>query len=202
MHISEGVLAPAILALGGVLAAGGCAIGLRRIEAERVVPVALLSAAFFTASLIRVPIGPASAHLLLNGLLGAVLGWAAFPAIGVALVLQALLFQFGGLTTLGINTWNMALPAVLAGFLARPWLGRGGRQGMVAAFCCGVSGVVGAALLTALSLIQTNEGFTTAAKVLLLAHAPVAVVEGVVTACAVSFLAAVRPELLPLVGRR
>ena len=31
----------------------------------------------------------------------AILGWAAFPAFLVALFLQAVLFQFGGLTTLG-----------------------------------------------------------------------------------------------------
>ncbi|NHZ72019.1 MAG: cobalamin biosynthesis protein CbiM, partial [Aquificales bacterium] len=32
----------------------------------------------------------------------------AFPAILVALTLQALLFQFGGFTVLGVNTFNMA----------------------------------------------------------------------------------------------
>ncbi len=202
MHISEGVLAPSILALGGVLAAGGCTVGLRRIDAERIMPVALLSAAFFTASLIHVPIGPVSAHLLLNGLLGALLGWAAFPAIVVALFLQALLFQFGGLTTLGINSLNMALPAVLAAYLARPWFGRSRWQCMGAAFCCGMAGVIGAALLTALSLVFTSEGFVTSARILLIAHAPVAVVEGLVTAFAVSFLAAVRPEMLPQAQRR
>ena len=202
MHISEGVLAPSILALGGVLAVGGCAVGLRRIDAERIMPVALLSAAFFTASLIHVPIGPVSAHLLLNGLLGALLGWAAFPAIVVALFLQALLFQFGGLTTLGINSLNMALPAVLAGSLTQPFFGRSRWQCMGAAFCCGAAGVIGAALLTALSLVFTSEGFAASARILLIAHAPVAVVEGLVTAFAVSFLAAVRPEMLSQPQRR
>ena len=196
MHIAEGVLAPSILALGGVLSLGGCGLGLRRLDESRLMPVALLSAAFFTGSLLHVPIGPDSSHLLLNGLLGVLLGWAAFPAITVALILQALLFQYGGLTTLGVNAWNMALPAILAGYLARPWLSRSGWPRFLAAFFCGALGVVGAAILTALSLSLTDEGFLTSAKILLLAHVPVAAVEGLVTASAISFLAQVRPEML------
>ena len=46
-------------------------------------------------------------HLILNGLLGMLLGWAAFPSIFVALMLQAILFQYGGITVLGVNTFNM-----------------------------------------------------------------------------------------------
>src|SRR4030042_6506194 len=78
---------------------------------------AVLSSAFFVASLIRVPIGPSSVHLVLNGLVGVLLGWMAFPSILVALALQALLFQFGGFTSLGVNTFNMAAPAVMAYYL-------------------------------------------------------------------------------------
>ena len=196
MHIAEGVLAPSVLALGGALSLAGCVLRLRRLDENRIIPVALLSAAFFTASLVHVPIGPVSAHLILNGLLGLLLGWAAFPAIAVALMLQALLFQYGGLTTLGVNAWNMALPAILAGYLARPWLSTSGWPRFLAAFCCGALGVAGAAILTALSLNFSDEGFLTAAKILLLAHVPVALVEGLVTASAVSFLAQVRPEML------
>ncbi len=196
MHIAEGVLAPSILALGGGLTLSGCAIGLRQISEERLMSVALLSAAFFTASLVHVPIGPASAHLILNGLLGLLLGWAAFPAITVALLLQALLFQYGGLTTLGINAVNMALPAILAGYLARPWLNRDGWPRLCAAFCCGVMGIAGAAILTALSLGLSEEGFINAARILVLSHIPVAVVEGLVSAAAVAFLGKVRPEML------
>ncbi|NLZ17347.1 MAG: cobalt transporter CbiM [Desulfobulbaceae bacterium] len=196
MHIAEGVLGPPILALGGALSLAGCALGLRRLDENRIIPVALLSAAFFTASLVHVPIGPVSAHLILNGLLGVLLGWAAFPAIAVALLLQALLFQYGGLTTLGVNTLNMALPAILAGYLARPWLNREGWPRFFSAFCCGMCGVAGAAILTALSLGFTDEGFATAAKVLMFGHLPVAVAEGLVTASAVAFLAKVRPALL------
>lgn len=196
MHISEGVLSPSVLITGGALAIAGCSVGLRRLDESRLMPVALLSATFFVGSLIHVPVGPASAHLILSGLLGVLLGWAAFPAIVVALLLQAVLFQYGGLTTLGINAWNMAMPAVLAGILFRPNAGHRGWKLLLPAFCCGAFGVAGAALLTALSLAFTGEGFTAAAKLLFVAHLPIMVVEGFITAFIVSFLAQTRPELL------
>lgn len=196
MHISEGVLSPAILGFGAALTVACTAVGLRRLDHERLMTVAILAAAFFVGSLIHVPIGPASAHLILNGLLGAILGWAAFPAILVALVLQAVLFQYGGITVLGVNTFNMAFPAVLGYHLLRPLMVRQGRLRTLGAFCCGALSVAGAGLLTALSLAWTDEGFLQAARLLFLAHIPVMIVEGIVTVLAVSFLAKVRPEML------
>jgi len=196
VHISEGVLSPAILGLGAALAVGGTAIGLRRLDYDRLMTVAILAAAFFVGSLIHIPIGPSSAHLILNGLLGVILGWAAFPAILVALMLQSVLFQYGGFTVLGVNAFNMAFPAVLSFALLRPFLYRPGRVRAVAAFCCGALSVAGAGLLTAASLAFTDQGFTQAAQLLFLAHVPVMIVEGIVTTLTVSFLSRVRPEIL------
>lgn len=196
MHIAEGVLSPAVLAGGAVLAVAGTAIGLKGCSQERLTVVAVLSAVFFLGSLIHVPLGPGNVHLILNGLAGLVLGWAAFPAILVGLVLQAVLFQYGGLTALGVNTFNMAFPAVLSYYLfrglmrkSRPWRLAGG-------FLCGAAAVAGAALLTALSLGLSDEGFIVSAKILLLAHIPIMVIEGLVCAALVMFLAKVKPELL------
>ena len=81
MHIAEGVLSPPILAAGYALTAVGTALGLRRLNYDKLMTVTILAATFFVGSLIHVPIGPSSAHLILNGLLGVLLGWAVFPAI-------------------------------------------------------------------------------------------------------------------------
>ena len=190
MHISEGVLSPAVLGAGAVLAAAGIVIGLRKLDYDRLMTVAILAAAFFVGSLIHVPIGPSSVHLILNGLLGMLLGWAAFPSIFVALMLQAILFQYGGITVL------MAFPAVVCYYAFRPMLLKSARQRIVGAFCCGALSVAGAGLLTALSLSFSAEGFLRTAQILFLAHIPVMIVEGVITALAVSFIAKVRPEIL------
>lgn len=113
MHISEGVLSPAILSGGYILTAVGTCFGLRKTDYSRLTTTAVLASVFFVASLIHVPLGPGSAHLILNGLLGLFLGWAVFPALLVALLLQAVLFRYGGIAVLGVNTFDMAFPAVM-----------------------------------------------------------------------------------------
>ena len=50
---------------------------LRKLEGEALVRTGVLSAAFFAASLVHLPLGPASVHLVLSGLMGALLGWGA-----------------------------------------------------------------------------------------------------------------------------
>lgn len=198
MHIAEGVLSPGVLAAGYALTAAGTALGLRRLDDDRLMTAAILAAAFFVGSLIHVPIGISSAHLILNGLLGVLLGWATFPAILAALALQALLFQFGGLVVLGVNTCTMGLSSVAAGclfrLLCRAWPTPAGRR--AAAFLGGALGVGGAALLTAAALAFSEEGFAAAARLLFLAHAPVMLAEGVITMFTVDFIRRVRPEML------
>ncbi len=197
MHISEGVLSAPVLLAGAALAAAGLAVGLKRLPPERIPQTAILSSAFFVASLVHVPVGFSSAHLILNGLLGVVLGWAAFPAICVALVLQAVLFQFGGLTVLGVNTVSMALPAVLCAWACRPLL-RSPRnnRAFLGGFLCGSLAVFLSGILVALALIGTGEAFTHAAWAILLANLPVMVIEGLVTGAAVAFLRRFKPEVL------
>ena len=198
MHIAEGVLSPAVLAGGAVLALAGTALGLRKLEYDRLVAVGILSAAFFVASLIHVPVGLSSAHLVLNGLVGVLLGWAAFPSILVALLLQALLFQFGGITVLGVNVFTMGFAAVISWYVFRAicYLCPGMKGVRVAAFMGGALCVALAAVLTALALAFTDEVFWLAARLLRLAHLPVMLVEGLVTMFTVSFIMRVRPELL------
>ncbi len=202
MHIPEGPLSVSaigigILGTGTALAAAGTAWGLRKMDYERVPQVALLSSAFFAASLIHVPLGGTSVHLVLSGLVGLVLGWAAFPAILIALALQAAFFGFGGFTTLGVNTLVMALPAV-ATYAMFHRMARSGSEALapVAGFAAGSLSILFGAILLAGVLIAAGHQFEKLAQTVLLAHVPVAVVEGLVTASAVVFLRKVRPELL------
>jgi len=197
VHISEGVLSGPVLAGGAVISAAGLALGLRSIDYDKLPRVALLSAVFFVASLIHLPVGPSSIHLVLNGLVGLILGWAAFPALFVGLVLQAVLFQFGGLTVLGVNTATMALPAVLGYYLFAPLLRRDGKTApVVAAFAAGFCAIFFSAVLTGLSLYFSGEAFLGAAWAIVAANFPGMILEGLITAVAVMFLRKVKPELL------
>ncbi|GAB7079323.1 cobalt transporter CbiM [Megalodesulfovibrio paquesii] len=198
MHISEGVLAVGPLAAGWAVTAIGLAVGLKRLDEKQLVTASFLAAAFFVASLIHVPLGPGNVHLVLNGVLAAMLGWSVFPAIFVSLLLQAVLFQYGGLTILGVNTATMSLSGLLCWLLLRPWLAKGGRARMVAAFLMGFGSVGVAALLTSLCLALSGEALVPTASLLLLAHVPVMCIEGAITVAVVQFLARVQPELLHL----
>ncbi len=196
MHISEGVLSAPVLIGCGAAAATCTAVGLKKLDMDRIMHVSLLTSTFFVASLIHVPLGPASIHLVLNGLLGIVLGWVCFPAIVTALLLQALLFQYGGITVLGVNTIIMALPAVFAYYIVRPWLVSGGGKRAVAAFLAGFITILFSSILLALALVTSDKGFFHSASILLAAQFPLMIVEGFITMFAVHFLAKVQPDFL------
>jgi cobalt/nickel transport system permease protein len=198
MHIAEGVLSAPVLIAGAVGAAAAVAYGLKKLPSDRLMTAALSSAAFFVASLIHVPIGVTSAHLLLTGLIGILMGWASFPVILVALLLQSVFFQFGGFTVLGVNTLTMGTGAIAAYYLFNLAGGRSGSAGRqsAAAFAAGFAGVAVSAVATAIALMATEEGFKAAAIALLAAHLPIMIAEGVISLLVVNLLRRAAPELL------
>ena len=196
MHISEGILSGPVLISGMALAASGTAIGLKKLDFERIPRAAILSSAFFVASLIHVPIGPSSVHMILNGIVGLMLGWGAFPVILVALILQAVFFQFGGITTLGVNTMIMALPAVFCYYLFGGLVRKRSGIALPAAFACGAFSVFFGGIMVGLALIFTEENFLKVSYLVVAAHVPVMIIEGLITAFCVGFLKKVQPDML------
>ena len=196
MHIVDGALSNPVVIGGAVAAAGGIALGLKSLDIDRIPTAGVLSASFFVASLIHVPIGPSSVHLVLNGLAGLLLGWVAFPALFVGLLLQAVFFGFGGLTVLGVNTVNIALPAVLTWMIFCRLIASGSPfQG---AFWGGIGGAFSSAATTAfvtVSLALSGDEFLPAAKLVFSAHIPVMAIEAVLTGFAVLLARKVKPEL-------
>lgn len=213
MHIPDGIL-PVSVALGGYAAAGGMTwFSLNRIKKkfknprELIPRASLLTAAFFVASLIHVPVPPTSVHLILSGLMGVILGWFAFPAILVGLFFQAVMFQHGGLTTMGINACLMGIPALLAGvlFRTRRYLGADRRviNGLLAflgSFLAMMLGALAAALFLIYTIPAQLDVAAERAAIITLAgaHLPVALLEGVFTAMVVLFLLRVKPDLLEM----
>ena len=197
MHIVDGALSSGVLIAGGMLTAGGLALGLKKLSTEKIPAAGVLSATFFVASLVHVPIGPSSVHLIMNGLAGLILGWAAFPALFVGLLLQAVFFGFGGLTVLGVNAFNIAFPAVLVFYVCRNGCLKGSLvlRSLWGAF----GGALAIALTTvfvALSLAASGDEFIPAAKLVFIAHIPVMIIEGVLSGAAIYLVCLVSPNLL------
>lgn len=196
MHISDGVL-PLAVTIGGYAASAGIAAwSARRIHSRDLPKVAVVTSAFFVASLVHIPFGPTSTHLLLPGLAGALLGPAAFVAIGLGLLLQSVLFQFGGITALGANALMMGVPAVVCGWFFQQFKGSSRKRQAIAGGLAGALGTALAAVFLAALLVTGGEDFFGVAKLALAAHVPVIVIEGVVSAFTIGFLARVKPALL------
>lgn len=203
MHIPDGLLSLPVIATGALGTAAALAWTLPKLD-ERMLPkVALVTAVFFVASLVSVPVGPTSAHLVLSTLLGLVLGPAAFPAVFVALLLQAVFFGFGGLTTLGVTTVTIALPGVLWATAARRLAaGRGaGAQAGIAAAAAFAAIYTSAGLVIA-ALAASDGRYLASAPFILATYLPLAAAEAAVTGAAVAFLSRVSPEALVPAGGR
>ncbi|HOK39574.1 MAG TPA: cobalt transporter CbiM [bacterium] len=197
MHISEGVLSNKIIIISYILTIIFLIIGLKKTDYKKMPKVAVFSSAFFIASFIHIPIGPSSVHLILNGLIGIFLGWAAFPAIFVGLLFQAIMFQFGGWTTLGANTFNMAIPSILVYiFFKKIVISKNKFITLISGFFAGFLAVLLAGILVAISLYFSNENFINVIKIFLISHFPVMLVEGIITMFIINFIKQVKPELL------
>jgi cobalt/nickel transport system permease protein len=203
VHISDGVLSPLVLGLGFAVAAVLLIPALFRVGEEEIPRIALLTAAFFVASSIHVKVPPTSVHLVLNALVGVVLGRRAPLAITVGLLLQAVLLAHGGYTTLGVNATVISLPALLAGpifqFLAGPAGLPGPRRAFWAGAVVGLFTVVLTATLNAAVLIFGGiEDWTIIAAPQFVIYLLLAVVEGLILGTTAQFLVRVKPEILRL----
>jgi len=200
MHISEGVLDSRVIIGGYAAAAGLTALALSRVRQEEIPKIAVMGAAFFVSSLLHFKVGVTSVHLSLAGLVGIVLGLPSVLALLAGLLFQAVMFQHGGLSTLGVNTVIFAVPALLA-CLLYSGLGRlaGGRRvvrSLIAGAASALAVLVGAAIVLAV-LRLSGEELTGIAYLFSLAHAALALVEGVVGFVVVQQILRVKPEMIP-----
>ncbi len=196
MHISDGVL-PISVTIGGYAASAALVVwSARRTNNEDLPKLAVMTAAFFVASLVHVPLGPTSVHLLIPGLTGALLGPSAFLSVALGLLLQSLLFQFGGLTALGANALMMGLPALACGWFFQRFKGESIQRQTIMGAVAGAAGTALAAIILAALLATGGDDFFGVAKFALVAHVPVILIEGGVSAFTIGFLAKVKPALL------
>jgi cobalt/nickel transport system permease protein len=211
MHMSDGLVNVPTSAVFGLVAAVGLAVAASRAQAdldERTAPMAGLVTAFvFAVQMINFPILPgASGHLLGGALVAILVGpWVGSLCIAIVLVVQALLFADGGLTTLGTNITNMALVGVFTGYLiagAMRRLALRSRAGLiVTAFVAALVNTVVASLAFVLEYAiggAAGASLGTVFALMVGLHVLVGIGEGIITAATVAAVAAVRPDLIYL----
>jgi cobalt/nickel transport system permease protein len=198
VHISDGAIADVWVACGFVVAGLLLLPALWRIREDEVPRIGVLTAAFFVGSSIHIKLAvlPTSVHLILNGLVGVVLGRRAPIAVTVGLFLQYLLLAHGGYTTLGLNACIVGIPAVLAGW-GYPVLKRLGFSAFARGAILGGAASAGAVVLNFLVLLFAGkEDWSILAKLVLLAHIPVVILESLMLGVIVRYVEKVKPELL------
>jgi cobalt/nickel transport system permease protein len=201
MHISEGVLSSPVIIGGYVVSAGLTALSLKQLQRRQIPKIAVMGAAFFVSSLLHFKVGITSVHLTLAGLVGIVLGFPAVLALLAGLFFQAVMFQHGGLSTLGVNTVIFALPALLA-YLAYSGFGplAGKRLALRALIAAGASAlaVMVGAVLVLLVLRLSGEELTGIGFLFSAGHGLLALLEGVITFIVVSQILRVKPEMIAI----
>lgn len=207
MHIPDGFLNLPVIVITWVIAIGLIALALSRSQAEyqeKAVPLMGVCAAFiFAAQMINFPIpGGTSGHLLGGTLAGALLGpWAGSLVMVAVFIVQAVLFQDGGLTVLGANIFNMGLIGTFGGYYLykaiRFAIGQNKLSGMViGAAVAAWTSVVVASLVCAIELaISGTVPLSVALAAMATWHLLIGIGEAVITVIALTFIWRTRPDM-------
>jgi len=196
VHIPDGFLSTPVWAALDVAAAPTVGLIARRaqrgFDEARAPLLGVMGAFVFAAQMINFPVGPGtSGHLVGGALLAYTLGPAA--ASIVMTVIQALVFQDGGILALGANVLNMAVLGVLAGYLPYHLWGRT-RARRLAIFAGGTLSVLASAVVALSELLASGVRMPGAALgVSLGLFAVSAVAEGAITVAVIGALEAIQP---------
>lgn len=208
LHIPDGFLSWPVSLGTWIIAIALLGLALSRVEKEhqeRTVPLMGVCAAFiFAAQMINFPVpGGTSGHLLGGTLAGVLLGpWAGTLVMTVVFIVQAALFQDGGLTVLGANVFNMGLIGTFGGYYLykalRSALGFNSWRSMAIAVTVSAwTSVVVASLICAVELAISGTISLAVAVVAMLGwHIAIGIGEALITLAAVSYIWRTRPDLL------
>jgi len=211
MHIPDGFLDLSICAITYLATSVFWVFSFRRAKqvlSDAQVPLmATLTAMFFAAQMMNYPIvGGTTAHLLGGPILAITLGpYAGLISTTIILLIQALFFGDGGITTFGTNVWNMGVIGVFIPYLIYLLAIkiRKNRNGMlIGAFLGALIGDMLAAIFAGLELGLSTLSFpysiSIAVTAMAIHHFFIGVGEGIVTAIIISILWKTRPDLLQL----
>ncbi len=202
VHVSDGILPMPVVAAGWIITIILLAATYRWAQQDQdltlqIPKLSVMVGAFFVASLIHIDIPPSSAHLILNGLVGIVLGPLCYIGLFIGLTLQALLFQHGGITVIGVNTVILGIPALICYLSFLIASGRGLPLTLIGGIFGGLAVLASVFLLVAILVISGSE-FRAIAGLLAVAHIPIIITEAIITGVIIGYLARVKPELLPI----
>lgn len=195
MHIADGVLGLEATIVISTISAIALFKAIKELKNEDISITAVCSAMFFIASFIHIPFGVTQIHLILLGVIGILISWSSFVSIFVALLLQALLLGYGGISSLGVNLFIMATPAVIIYYLYNLQIIKN-LNDKIKFFLVGFLGTFFATLFLTLILYFSKEEFNYVALSIFGVNIITMVIEGVVSMFLLLFIKKVYPKIL------
>lgn len=195
MHISDGILGLETTVIVSAVCALALFKAIKELKNEDISLTAVASAMFFIASFIHIPFGVTQIHLILLGVIGILISWSSFVAIFVALLLQALLLGYGGISSLGVNLFIMAAPAVIIYYLYNLQIVKKLNE-KIKFFLVGFLGTFFATLFLTLILYFSKEEFNYAAFSIFSVNIITMIIEGIVSMFLLLFIKKVYPKIL------
>ena len=190
MHIAEGYLPVGWAIAWGVVCVPFVAAGLisikKKIEqAPRTkILLAMCGAFAFVLSALKLPSFSGSCSHPTGVGLGAILfGPVAMTVLGlIVLLFQALLLAHGGLTTLGANTFSMAVAGPIVSWAVYKLLRKVGAPAAVAVFAAAALGDLLTYVVTSIQLaLATGDGMLKFLTIFAVTQIPLAIAEGLLT---------------------
>ena len=195
MHISDGVLSLEATVVVSAISVIALAKAIKELKNDDISITAVASAMFFIASFIHIPFGVTQIHLILLGVIGILISWSSFVAIFVALLLQALLLGYGGIASLGVNLFIMAMPAVVVYYLYNTSFVKN-LNDKIKFFFVGFLGTFFATLFLTLILYFSKEEYNYVAYSVFGVNIITMVIEGIVSMFLLLFIKKVYPKIL------
>jgi len=167
---------------------------------EKLPLVAVLAAGIFALQSFNLPVSMGTSGHLVGGALAAIILGSPFAAVFIltmVLIVQAVLFGDGGITTMGANIINMGVIGGFVGYYSFKGLMKTTKSmpvsGFVAAWlACLIPACACAVEMFFAGTFPLKEGLIAMG----LYHAAIGVIEGIVTVAAIYLITSVRPDLV------
>jgi len=207
MHIADGILSPTTQIVTGLISVAAIGLSVVKLRAsleEKLAPmIGVMAAGIFAGQMVNfwLPPLPASGHLMGGVLAAVVLGpWGAILALANVLLVQCFLYADGGPASLGANLFNMGIIGGALGYAIydplRRWIG--GAKGTVfaAVFASWAILPISALAFSVELAVGGAYPFSTVATSMLFYHVLIGIGEALITGLVVSWIVAVRPDLI------
>jgi len=206
MHIPDGFVDLKTVITTSVVSAGGLGVSIYKVKkifkARTIAIMGVLAALIFALQMINFSIpGGTSGHLLGGALSSIIAGpFGGSIILSVVLIVQALIFNDGGITALGANIFNMAIIGVFSSYLIYFLIRKISKSKIIFYMAIAVSSwfsVVFASTFAALELgISGTYAMGITLKAMILVHMVIGIGEAIITTLIIAFIDRIRPDLI------